>query len=156
MLASMELYARSMLKDFARILNSDSMHSIDIQVPWFKFQIFGQDEIISMFLISTHKIVCLEGSVLYVSMHLDKWFYASNQPSRVMIQISNFKIFQKYIHNRSWIVHKNVRSSMVKTVLESEASLRNYREKMEEIRMDASMHAYVSLCQRVSACVRCN
>jgi hypothetical protein len=32
MLASMELYARSVLKDFARILNSDSMHSIGIQV----------------------------------------------------------------------------------------------------------------------------
>jgi hypothetical protein len=153
---AMELYARSMLKDFARILNSDSMHSIGIQVSWFKFQIFGQDEIVSMFLISTHKIVCLDGNVLYVSMHLDKWFYASNQPSRVMIQISNFKIFQKYIHNGSWIVHKNVRSSMVKTVLESEASLRNYREKMKEIRMDASMHACVSLCQRMSACVRYN
>jgi hypothetical protein len=56
-------------------------------------------------------------------------------------------------------VHKNVRSSMVKTVLESEASLRNYREKIEEIRMDASMHACVSLvsaCQPVSAAIRWN
>jgi hypothetical protein len=61
-------------KKFTRILNSDSMHSIGIQVLWFKFEIFGQDKI----LISTHKIVCLEGSVLYISMHLDKWFYASN------------------------------------------------------------------------------
>jgi uncharacterized protein involved in tolerance to divalent cations len=53
-------------------------------------------------------------------------------------------------------VHKNGRSSMVKTVLESEASLRNYREKIEEIRMDGRMHACVSLCQRVSAVVRWN
>jgi hypothetical protein len=48
---------------------------------------------------------------------------------------------------------------MVKTVLESEASLRNYREKIEEIRMDASMHACVSLvsaCQPVSAAIRWN
>jgi hypothetical protein len=41
-------------------------------------------------------------------------------------------------------VHKNVRSSMVKTIFESDVLLRNYREKMEEIRMD------------VSATVRCN
>jgi hypothetical protein len=34
--------------------------------------------------------------------------------------------------------------------------LRNYREKMEEIKIDASMHACVSLCQRVSSYVRCN
>jgi hypothetical protein len=45
---------------------------------------------------------------------------------------------------------------MVKTVLELKASLRNYCEKIEEIRIDASMHACVSLCQLVSACVRCN
>jgi hypothetical protein len=54
-------------------------------------------------------------------------------------------------------VHKNIRSSMVKTVLESEASLRNYHEKMEDIRMDACcMHVsvYVSACQSVSAVVR--
>jgi hypothetical protein len=36
---------------------------------------------------------------------------------------------------------------MVKTVLESEASLKNYREKMKEIRMDASTHACVSARQ---------
>jgi hypothetical protein len=39
---------------------------------------------------------------------------------------------------------------MVKTVLESEATLRNYCEKIEEIRMDACM------CQPVSATVRWN
>jgi hypothetical protein len=46
----------------------------------------------------------------------------------------------------------------VKTVLESEASLRNYREKIEDIRMDAYMHvsACVSACQSVSAVVRWN
>jgi hypothetical protein len=33
MLASMELYARWVLKNFARILNNDSMHPIGIQVP---------------------------------------------------------------------------------------------------------------------------
>jgi hypothetical protein len=44
----------------------------------------------------------------------------------------------------------------VKTVLESEASLRNYREKMEEIRMDTSMHACVSACQPVSGAIRQN
>jgi hypothetical protein len=48
---------------------------------------------------------------------------------------------------------------MVKTVLESEALLRNYREKMEEIKMDACcMHvsACVSVCQPVLAVVRWN
>jgi hypothetical protein len=140
----------------AKIFYSDSMHPIDIQMPWFKFQIFGQNEIVFMFLSSTHEIVCLEGSVLYVSMHIDKWFYASNQLSRAMVQILNFKFFQKYIHNWSWIVHKNVRSSMVKTVLQSETSLRNYREKIEEIRMDVSMHACVSSCQPMSGAIRWN
>jgi hypothetical protein len=53
-------------------------------------------------------------------------------------------------------VHKNVRSSMVKTVLESEASLRNYREKIKEIRMDTSMHACVSACQHVLGAIRQN
>jgi hypothetical protein len=51
-------------------------------------------------------------------------------------------------------VHKNVRSPMVKTVFESDASLMNYREKMEEIRMDRCMH--VCMCQLVSARVRCS
>jgi hypothetical protein len=36
---------------------------------------------------------------------------------------------------------------MVKTVFELDDSLSNYREKMEEIRIDACMHAYVSACQ---------
>jgi hypothetical protein len=44
----------------------------------------------------------------------------------------------------------------MKTVFESDASLRNYREKIEEIRMHACMHACVSLCQRVSAYARCS
>jgi hypothetical protein len=35
---------------------------------------------------------------------------------------------------------------MVKIVFESDASLRNYREKKEEIKVDA-VSAYVSLCQ---------
>jgi hypothetical protein len=39
---------------------------------------------------------------------------------------------------------------MVKTILESEASLRNYHEKMEEIRMDVCMCQFVSA--RVSLC----
>ena len=41
-------------------------------------------------------------------------------------------------------MHKNVRSSMVKTVFESDASLRNYNEKTKEIRLDLCMHACVS------------
>jgi hypothetical protein len=36
---------------------------------------------------------------------------------------------------------------MVKTVFESDVLLRNYREKMEEIRVDARMQACVSLCR---------
>ena len=36
-------------------------------------------------------------------------------------------------------MHKNIRSSMVKTVFESDVLLRSYREKTEEIRVDASM-----------------
>jgi len=38
-------------------------------------------------------------------------------------------------------------SSIVKTVFKSDASSRNYREKMEVIRMDIHMHACVSDCQ---------
>jgi hypothetical protein len=45
---------------------------------------------------------------------------------------------------------------MVKTVFESDVLLRNYREKMEEIRMDGHMQACVGTCQPVSAAVRCN
>jgi hypothetical protein len=45
---------------------------------------------------------------------------------------------------------------MVKTVLELKASLRNYREKIEEIRIDASMHACVSSCQPVSGAITWN
>ena len=47
-------------------------------------------------------------------------------------------------------MHKNVRSSTVKTVFELDASLRNYNEKTKEIGLDACMHACVSsiwLCQ---------
>ena len=47
----------------------------------------------------------------------------------------------------------DIRSLMVKTVFESDASLRNYNEKTKEIRLDACMHACVSfvmLCQVVS------
>jgi hypothetical protein len=47
-------------------------------------------------------------------------------------------------------VQKNVMSLMVKTVFESDTSLRNYREKTEEIRLDVCMSACVSLRQRVS------
>ena len=58
--------------------------------------------------------------------------------------------FQKNIHNGSWIVHKNIRSSLVKTIFESDASLRNYNEKTKEIILDVCMLACVSsvrLCQ---------
>jgi hypothetical protein len=41
-------------------------------------------------------------------------------------------------------MHKNIRNLMVKTVFELDASLRNYNEKMNEIRLDACMHACVS------------
>jgi hypothetical protein len=36
---------------------------------------------------------------------------------------------------------------MVKIVFESDVSLRNYREKTKEIKVDACMSACVSLCQ---------
>jgi hypothetical protein len=36
---------------------------------------------------------------------------------------------------------------MVKIVFESDDSLRNYRKKIEEIKVDACMSACVSLCQ---------
>jgi hypothetical protein len=43
----MELYARWVLKNFARILNNDSMHPIGIQVPWrdrlHVFKLYSQD-----------------------------------------------------------------------------------------------------------------
>jgi hypothetical protein len=42
---------------------------------------------------------------------------------------------------------KNVMSLMVKTVFESDTSLRNYHEKMEEIRLGVCMSACVSMCQ---------
>jgi hypothetical protein len=45
---------------------------------------------------------------------------------------------------------------MVKTVFESDVSLRNYREKIEEIRVDTRMQACFSMCQPTSAAVRCN
>ena len=38
-------------------------------------------------------------------------------------------------------MHKNVRSGIVKTVFELDASLRNYNEKTKEIRLDGCMHA---------------
>ena len=38
----------------------------------------------------------------------------------------------------------------MKTGFESDVSLRNYREKIEEIRVDAHMHACVSLRQLLS------
>ena len=39
---------------------------------------------------------------------------------------------------------------MVKTISKLDASFKNYREKMEEIRLDACMHACVSLRQLLS------
>jgi hypothetical protein len=53
----------------------------------------------------------------------------------------NFNFFFKKFHSGSWIVHKNVKSWMVKTVFKLDASLRNYNKKMKEIRLDACMHA---------------
>ena len=44
----------------------------------------------------------------------------------------------------------------MKTVFESDVSLRNCREKTEEIRVDARMQTCVSMCQSMSAVVRCN
>jgi hypothetical protein len=41
---------------------------------------------------------------------------------------------------------KNIRNSMVKTVFESDVSLRNSHEKIEEIRVDTCMQACVSMC----------
>ena len=45
---------------------------------------------------------------------------------------------------------------MVKTVFESDVSLRNCCEKTEDIRVDANMQACVSMCQSMSTLVRCN
>jgi hypothetical protein len=39
-------------------------------------------------------------------------------------------------------VHKNIRSLMVKTIFESDDSMRNYNEKTKEIRIDVCMHTY--------------
>jgi hypothetical protein len=98
-------------------------------------------------------------------MLAQKLFYASWQlilciQSAITCHDSNFKfiIFFYFlnIHNWSWIVHKNVRSPMVKTIFELDASSRNYRKKMKEIRMDGCMHACISLRQRVSGAVRWN
>jgi hypothetical protein len=89
----------------------------------------------------------LTGDYMHRIGHHMTWF---------KFQIMNFKNFQKYIHNGSWIVHKNIKSSMVKTVFESDASLSNYREKTDEIRVDACMSARVSMCQLASARVRWN
>jgi hypothetical protein len=45
---------------------------------------------------------------------------------------------------------------MVKTVFESDISLRNCGEKIEEIRVDMRMQACVNMCRPASAAVRCN
>jgi len=45
---------------------------------------------------------------------------------------------------------------MVKTIFEPDVSLRNYREKTEEIRVDARIQTCVSMCRSMSAGVRCN
>jgi len=45
---------------------------------------------------------------------------------------------------------------MVKTVFESNVSLRKYCEKTKEIRVDANLQACVSICQSMSALVSCN
>jgi len=52
------------------------------------------------------------------------------------------KIYSQRILNRA----KNIRSSTVKTVFESDVLLRNCREKREAIRVDARMQTCVSLC----------
>jgi hypothetical protein len=96
---------------------------------------FEKYEIVFMFLCSRSPDLFIDGCIT---------FYL------IIRKIMNFKIFQKYIHNGSGIVHKNVRSSMVKTVFESHVSLRNCREKIGEIRVNARMQAYVSLRQLLS------
>ena len=114
------------------------------------------------FFYTVTKLICIHlSSNFYASStqknifaYLDHCFDASNRPSRAMIQnfkFMNCKFFQKNIHNGSWIVHKNVRSSTVKIVFESDVSLRNYRKKIEEIKVDARMHACVSLHQLLSS-----
>ena len=58
----------------------------------------------------------------------------------------NFKFISKKIFTMDLeSCVKKVRSSMVKTVFESDASLRNYNEKTKEIRLDGCMHACVGL-----------
>jgi hypothetical protein len=83
------------------------------------------------------------------SMHPDQWLYTSNRSSCGMIQILNLWILKKFKNIFTMVLNraKNIRSLMVKIVFESNISLRNYREKIEEIKVDACMSAYVGLCQ---------
>jgi hypothetical protein len=68
----------------------------------------------------------------------------------IIRKIMNFNFFSK-IYSQ-WILNcvKNVRSLMVKTVFESDVSLRNYREKVEKIKVEACMKACVSMCRLLS------
>ena len=94
-----------------------SMHPIRHHVPWFKFQILWKDEIVFLFYACGLHVLCIVpiptvGSMILVEaimvvsggMSISRrgfeavinftsycWFYASNRPSRAMIQILNFE-----------------------------------------------------------------
>jgi len=93
-------YSTSAPKTLLHILTSDSMHLIGHYVSWFKFQILKNTRSSWCFLL-TRSI---------------RMYKTLSQCAKLWI----FNFFQKYIHNGSWIVHKNIRSSMVKTVFESD------------------------------------
>jgi hypothetical protein len=104
-------------------------------------------------------------------IHSTKHFYAASEPKKTFVHIltsdfmhpnghhetwfkfMNFKKFQKYIQNGSWNVHKNIRSSMVKTIFESDALLRNYRKKTKENYMRCISLCARQPCQLVSGAV---
>jgi hypothetical protein len=92
-------------------------------------------------------------------MHLDNWLYASNRPSRAMIQILNlwiFIFFQKIFKVDLESCTKMSGVRWWKPFLNRMLCLRVITKKMEEIRLDERQSPCVSMCQPASAAVRWN
>jgi hypothetical protein len=135
---------------FVRILTGDSMHPIghprhDSNYNFMKIIFYSFNQ----------TLLCNVRAKNFCT-HLDKWFYASKMVITwhdSNFKFMNFKFFQKYIQNGSWNVHKNVRSSMMKTIFESDASLRNYRRKTKENYMGCIPTCARQPCQLVSGAI---